>query len=139
MFFEVGDYDTATAPDGFRKIITANAVSSSNIDNIIYFEEYAGNNTILVRKGGSSLLQSTPTYQDLRGSKIAIKWSSEEAKIFINGVLNKSYTGDASLNLQYFGHATSYSGDVLSTIAMKQRVHFPTALTDSECIKLTTL
>ena len=139
MFFEVGDYDTATAPDGFRKIITANAVSASNLDNIIYFEEYAGNNTILIRKNGSTLLQTTPSYQDLRNSKIAIKWSDEGAKVFINGVLNKSYTGDASLNLQYFGHATSYSGDVLSTIAMKQRVHFPTALTDSECIKLTTI
>ena len=139
MFFEVGDYDTATAPDGFRKIITANAVSASNIDNIIYFEEYAGSNTVLVRKNGISILQTTPLYQDLRNSKIAIKWSVEGAKVFINGVLNKTYTGDASLNLQYFGYATSYSGDVLSTIAIKQRVHFPTALNDSECIALTKL
>ena len=103
IFFEVGDYDTNTSASGFNKILVFDEVATTSLDNVIYFEEYAGDNTILIRKGGSTLLQSTPNYQDLRGSKIAIKWSSEEAKIFIDGVLNKTYTGDASLDIQYFG------------------------------------
>ncbi len=139
IFFEVGDYDTNTSASGFNKILVFDEVATSSLDNVIYFEEYAGNNTILIRKGGSTLLQSTPNYQDLRGSKIAIKWSSEEAKIFIDGVLNKTYTGDASLDIEYFGFDNPYNGDIVSTIKMKQLVGFPTALTDSECIALTTL
>ncbi len=139
IFFEVGDYDTNTSASGFNKILVFDEVATTSLDNVIYFEEYAGNNTILIRKGGSTLLQSTPNYQDLRGSKIAIKWSSEEAKIFIDGVLNKTYTGDASLDIQYFGFDNPYNGDIVSTIKMKQLVGFPTALTDSECIALTTL
>ena len=137
IFFQVGDYDTNTAASGFNKILVFSEVATSSLDNVIYFEEYAGNNTILIRKGGSTLLQSTPNYQDLRGSKIAIKWSSEEAKIFIDGVLNKTYTGDASLDIEYFGFDNPYNGDIVSTIKMKQLVGFPTALTDSECIALT--
>jgi len=139
IFFEVGDYDTNTSASGFNKILVFDEVNTTSLDNIIYFEEYAGNNTILLRKGGSNLLQTTPTYQDLRNSKIAIKWSIAGAKVFINGVLNKTYTGDASLDIQYFGFDNPYNGEIISTIKMKQLAGFPTALTDSECIALTTL
>ena len=138
IFFEIGDYDTNTSASGFNKILVFNEVSTSSIDNVIYFEEYAGDNTILIRKGGSNLLQTTPSYQNLRGSKIAIKWSSEEAKVFIDGVLNKTYTGDASLDIQYFGFNAQYNGGIVSTIKMKQLAGFSTALTDPECIALTT-
>ena len=139
IFFEIGDYDTNTSASGFNKILVFNEVATSSIDNVIYFEEYAGDNTILIRKGGSNLLQTTPSYQNLRGSKIAIKWSSEEAKVFIDGVLNKTYTGDASLDIQYFGFNAQYNGGIVSTIKMKQLAGFPTALTDTECIALTTV
>ena len=139
IFFEVGDYNTNTSASGFNKILVFDEVATSSLDNIIYFEEYAGDNTILIRKGGSTILQSTPSYQDLRGSKIAIKWSSEGAKLFIDGVLNNTYIGDASLDIQYFGFDNPYNGDIVSTIKMKQLVGFPTALSDNECINLTTI
>ena len=139
IFFEVGDYKTNTSANGFNKILVFDEVATTNLDNAIYFEEYAGNNTFLLRKGGSTLLQSTPNYQDLRGSKIAIKWSSQEAKMFIDGVLNNTYTGDASLDIQYFGFDNPYNGNIVSTIKMKQLLGFPTALSDVECIALTTI
>jgi hypothetical protein len=139
IFFEVGNYDTNTSASGFNKILVFDEVATSSLDNVIYFEEYAGDNTVLIRKGGSTLLQSTPNYQDLRGSKIAITFNSSGAKIFINGVENVSYSGDASLDIEYFGFDNPYNGDIVSTIKMKQLIGFPTALTDDECISLTTL
>jgi len=135
IFFETGNYDTNTSPSGFNKILwTGDEVG---ITNVIYFEEYNGGNTILVRKGNSTILQSTPSYQDLRNSKIAIKWNSKEAKIFINGILNITYTGDASNTFEYFGHDNPYNGQIESTLKIKQRLHFNTALTDNECLALT--
>ena len=137
IFFEVGNYETNSSASGFNKILVLNEVSSSNLDNVIYFEEYAGENTILIRKGGSTLLQSTPNYQDLRGSKIAIKWNSSEAKIFIDGSLNKTYTGDASLSPRYIGYDNPYNGQIVSPLVIKEQFHFNEALSDSECISLT--
>ena len=139
IFFKLANYDTNTSPNGFNKILVFQEVSSSSLDNSIYFEEYNGENTILLKKGGTTLLQSTPNYQDLRGSKIGIKFSNTEAKIFINGVLNNTYTGDSSLSLEYFGFDNPYNGDIVSSIKLKDLKLYNTALTDQELINLTTI
>ena len=56
IFFEVGDYETNTSPSGFNKILVFNTVATSNLDNVIYFEEYGGSNTVLIRKNANSNL-----------------------------------------------------------------------------------
>ena len=55
IFFKLANYDTNTSPNGFNKILVFQEVSSSSLDNSIYFEEYNGENTILLKKGGTTL------------------------------------------------------------------------------------
>ena len=68
--------------------------------------------------------------------KMLVKWEGTSVKAYVNGVLKYSSAGkwaDATAALEYIG----YRGDFRKSV--NQVLTFPTALTDSECIKLTTL
>jgi hypothetical protein len=68
--------------------------------------------------------------------KMLVKWDGNSVKAYVNGVLEYSSAtkwGDATSALEYIG----YRGDFRKSV--NQVLTFPTALTDSECIALTTL
>ena len=69
-------------------------------------------------------------------SKIAIRYTAEDFKIYQNGVLQSTIAKSIGgyVDIQFMEGA----GDDLS-MPIKQFSAFPTALTDSECIALTTL
>jgi len=85
--------------------------------------------------GGSTKLASVnKTY----GShKVAIQYSGTSLKLFVDGALADSVTTDGSGNYTnfYIGGNQQGVGDEIREF--KQAVLFPTALTDSECIALT--
>ena len=66
--------------------------------------------------------------------KVIIKWNGTTADVFQNGVKVVSATAFTPTIMQYFG---SFGGDVPKYII--QSFLYPTALTDAQCIELTTL
>ena len=72
-------------------------------------------------------------------NKIALRWGSDVLSLFVNGIKQTGATNQSSftfsgldkLNLAYFNNADPFLGNV------KQIINFPTALTDAECISLT--
>ena len=70
-------------------------------------------------------------------NKIALKYSSSSVDVFINGVKQASQSGGVFSNS--ISVITNVSGANSLYVNIKQKLVFPTALTDSECIALTTL
>ena len=139
IFWELDEFDTNTSADGFNQIIYVSKNSDSSLNDTIYLDEYIGTFRLYIRKNNILILRSETGYADLRGSKIAISWNSSGAKIFIDGVENASYVGDASNTFEFFGHDRPYNDAIKSSLKLKQEMYFPTALSDDECIALTTL
>lgn len=137
IFWELDEFDTNTSADGFNQIIYVSKNSDSSLNDTIYLDEYIGNFRIYIRKNNILILRSETGYADLRGSKIAISWNSSGAKIFIDGVENASYVGDASNTFEFFGHDRPYNDAIKSSLKLKQEMYFPTALSDADCITLT--
>jgi hypothetical protein len=75
------------------------------------------------------------TNDTLSRYKILFKWSGTSVNVFVNGVLEYTSTTrwTATLPLEYIGYSASFKKSV------NQVLTFPTALTDSECIALTTI
>jgi len=136
IFWEIGNYDTNTIAAGFNQIITISKNSDNSLNDIIYFEEYLGINKIYVRKNNTLILTSS-VYEDLRNSKIVIKFNSSGCKIFINGTEESSYVGDASNTFEFFGFRRPYNGAIASSLALKNKILFPTALSNTDCEVLT--
>ena len=68
--------------------------------------------------------------------KMLVKWEGTSVKAYVNGNLEYNSSikwGDALAPLQYIGYNATFRKSV------NQVLTFPTALTDSECIALTTL
>ena len=84
---------------------------------------------ILKRVGNSPLLLFTTTANTC---KIAIKWNGSTADVFVNGVKVISATIFTSTNLE-----SIISQGLNITLNIKSMLLFPTPLTDSECIALT--
>lgn len=66
--------------------------------------------------------------------KVAIKWNDSTADVFVNGVKEVSSTAFATTNMEFLNALTS---DVPKYIQAMQL--YPTPLSDSDCIQLTTL
>ena len=117
--------------------ITGTGVGSIQISNA----GVSSQSIEFVQRGNTQykITLNNSTSVDYQGGadKVAIAWHSEGIKIFINGT--QQY---ASTSGQYSSAFTrlvmSYSSR-RPHIKMKQLAFFPTALTDSECIALTTL
>jgi hypothetical protein len=83
-------------------------------------------------------INNSVAVQDLDGEdKLLINWSEDFFKIFVNGV-NK-YSSASGQYSHAFSHLFLPQTTRASHIKIKQMLFFPTALTDSECIALTTL
>lgn len=80
--------------------------------------------------GTATMLYSTLT----NNVKIAIKWNGVSADIFVNGIKVVSATSFATTNMEFLNGSGT---DVPKYI--KSQLLFPTPLSDSECIQLTTL
>ena len=128
-----------TAGTSAERIIAVSDGSSSNRVIIIF----SGNGfRFIVTSGGSTTCDTTIPTSNIGKHKLAMKYNSSGASFFIDGVKSgndPNITLPSSLSAVYIGKneggATSnlYAGNV------KQSIIFPTALTDSECIALTTL
>jgi len=83
-------------------------------------------------------LNNSTAIENLDGEdKLLMNWSSEFFKIFINGV--ERYSSTSSQWSNAFTHLILPQTTRAPHIKIKQMLFFPTALTDSECIALTTL
>jgi len=87
--------------------------------------------------GGSTNVISTNTTYGLH--KVAIQYSETTLKIFVDGVEANSGSTDGFGNYTNFYIGANQVGTGGDIRQFKQAVLFPTALTDSECIALTTL
>ena len=87
---------------------------------------------LAVRMNGFSQLYVNNT---LSRYKMLIKWSGTSVNVFVNGVLEYTSTArwTATLPLQYIGYNSSFRKNV------HQLLTYSTALTDAECITLTTI
>jgi hypothetical protein len=105
---------TSTANDGFT-IRSANSISRMSINKVV---------------GGVNTNLFIPTADN---SKIAIKWNGTTADVFVDGVkvvAATSFTPTAMENLRGEG--------INRAIQFNSMALFPTALTDTQCIDLTT-
>ena len=113
----------------------------SNGDRIIYNQNSVSWHRIELNvNGGTEFIYKTFGILRSVPAKICVVVTNKEYRIFVNGQLTSSvgsFTGTADWTA-----AERFASDITSTIGvipMKQLVFFPTALTDSECIKLTTI
>jgi len=93
--------------------------------------------------GLTGVTSTNPFLGDIRGkTKIAVSYGGGNIKMFTDGVENDSgtYTGDISLNLLYNPILNQTNESLSSTNSgIKSFILFPTALSDDECIELTTI
>lgn len=109
--------------------------------NRVLLYQLSGQNTIRaqVKHGGTDInLTTGSAISDNQRLKVAIKYISGDIKVYLNGSLYLSSTSTFSFsnnlnNIELNGGGRRLSAD------MKQLLVFPTALTDAECISLTTL
>jgi len=99
--------------------------------SIKHVEAGTSRRLVIVKIIGSS---SSIFYQTLTDIvKIAIKWNGTTADIFVNGIKVVSATAFTTTAMEFLG---GYGSDVPKYI--KSTILFPTPLTDTECISLTT-
>ena len=97
---------------------------------------------IQYRVGSSNECLASNSENDITNNlKIAFKYESNSFKMFVNGVLKGTDTSGLVNAANTFDTIKSDRGDGNDKYLgrIKQLVVFPTALTDSECIKLTTI
>jgi len=88
--------------------------------------------------GGGSITQLDFTYNTNTYYKVALVYNATSSKLFVNGVLQDSDTTLAlptGLNQLAFNRA---SGTTEMEGNVKQVLYFPEALSDADCITLTT-
>jgi hypothetical protein len=108
---------------------TSNATNSSN--GTLYFRQGGASQRVQIWKytggAGTSLYQTTSN-----NPKLAIKWNGTTADIFENGVKVVTATAFAHSNMEFLNNSTGRTTNI-NSMAL-----FPTPLTDTQCIALTT-
>jgi len=127
---------TATARDASNDGFFYRATSGFPSANAIEIATEPNGNVRLALRTPVVFLGSAYQNNTLSRYKMLVKWNGSEVKTFVNGV--NTYTsstkwGEMNAPLQYMG----YNADFRKSV--NQVATFPTALTDSECIALTTL
>lgn len=120
------------------KVVTIGDGTSNNRLQIFY---QAGTNitTNLISGGSSQVTGFTTTTDQEQNHKVLIKYASNNAKMYLDGTeiaSDVSVTPPSGLNVLRFNNGTgaaAFEGEV------KQLLYFDTALTDAECIALTTI
>ena len=137
MFFEI-DQPYADGVNGAWSISDG---SSSNRVTMNTLDVNASTFTLSIAAnyaGGSTNVISTNTTYGLH--KVAIQYTDTTLKIFVDGAEATSGSTDGFGNYTNFYLGANQVGTGADEIReFKQAVLFPTALTDSECIALTTL
>jgi|DEB0MinimDraft_6_1074348.scaffolds.fasta_scaffold03484_6 hypothetical protein len=120
------------------KVITIGDGTSSNRVQIFY--QSGTNITTNVISGGSAQVSGfTTSATQTDNNKVLIRYASNNAKMYLNGTeiaSDTSVTPPSGLNVLRFDNGV---GAALFEGEVKQLLYFPTALTDAECIALTTL
>jgi hypothetical protein len=86
---------------------------------------------LLFKAVGGSFTSLYTTLTDT--AKIAIKWNGTNANVFVNGVKVVTNTAFTTTNMQFLNNTGAGNPININSMAL-----FPTALTDSQCIALTT-
>ena len=136
MFFEI-DQPYADGVNGAWSISDG---SSSNRVTMNTLDVNASTFTLSIAAnyaGGSTNVISTNTTYGLH--KVAIQYTDTTLKIFVDGAEATSGSTDGFGNYTNFYLGANQVGTGDEIREFKQAVLFPTALTDSECIALTTL
>ena len=126
----------ALADDGtFRNISVNNGTTAQSVR--IYYRNTANKITALIgsSSGGGVTVNVANLYTF---NKIALVYQNDNAKLFVNGILEGTIqgitmpTGLNQLDFNIAGVLPFYG-------KAKEVIYFPTALTDDECIALTTI
>ena len=127
---------TATTRDGSSDGFFYRATSSFPSANAIEIASEPNGNVRLAIRTPVVFLGSVYQNNTLSRYKMLVKWNGSEVKAFVNGSQTYSSAtkwGEMTSPLEYIG----YNADFRKSV--NQLLTFPTALTDSECIALTTL
>jgi hypothetical protein len=120
------------------------SLSDGSPNNNIYIGFTSTTNLIsavLSSNGSAQAAISTSSYDVKQMNKIAVSYKENEVKLFVNGSLIGTDTSATMPNANTMNEFSSDFGQGSFKLAaeLKQAIIFPTALTDSECIALTTL
>jgi len=106
--------------------------SSTNLNNAFTFRGQATSARMSINKVvGTTTTQLLTTAAD--AIKVAIKWNGTTADVFVNGVKVVTATSFATTNMEFLN---GFAADVPKNI--NSMALFPTPLTDTQCIALTT-
>jgi hypothetical protein len=136
MFFEIEQ----PYADGVNGAWSISDGSSSNRVTMNTLDVNASTFTLSIAAnyaGGSTNVISTNTTYGLH--KVAIQYTDTTLKIFVDGAEATSGSTDGFGNYTNFYLGANQVGTGDEIREFRQAVLFPTALTDSECIALTTL
>jgi hypothetical protein len=115
----------------------------SSLGEAIYmYQPSSGTLDVLVRKAGNTVALSVLNANWTAGlNKVAIAYTATTIEMFINGVSKGSTTFTAlpTLSQLTIGSRPDSVGNLVGTGIYSEAVVFPTRLTDSECIALTTI
>ena len=135
LFFDFGKSEVGTGSGYIYRM----DVSGTNNDLDLYQNPFGGGglNIYLSQQGGYIFGTNGNDGWNVDASKVAISYDGDRLAYFINGSLYNSTTGisftDADTKVFFKTTNSSPAYD------LKQYTSFPTALTDSECIALTTI
>jgi len=107
--------------------------ATGDTDNLRFYSDNSATTRVIIRKRVSNV--NTQIYTTTTDTtKIAIKWNGTTADIFANGTKVVSATSFTATQLQEF--ATNIKG---APKFIQQMALYPTPLSDTDCIALTTL
>ena len=111
----------------------------TNTNRILFGPSAAGDNirAVVIFSGVSNGGNNYSVTDITANNKIALKYSSSSVDVFINGVKQTSQSGGVFNNS--LSVITNVSGANSLYVNIKQKLVFPTALTDQEAIDLTTI
>jgi len=129
LFFEFDELDMGGTQGNFNYLYdTSNATCM-----------YVYGNTLSINTtSGEQYTSFTNGFTNSSRGKFLVKYDGNEVKIFKDGSLYRTYTNPSSRwdNPKFYRLSLTTAS---ASISYKQFLTFPTALTDSECIALTTL
>jgi len=128
--------EASTLENGANNRIT---ISDNTINNRVSIEWDIDADTIkgFIGVGGNV---ETTSHDQTNQNKIALLYTTSVAKLFINGsLINTDSTSIPTMSGMNRIDFSNYGGSVPFFGNAKQVIYFPTALTDDECIALTTI
>jgi hypothetical protein len=109
-----------------------------NLNGSVYTFRWEARNNGQVRIQGNVTISGDQTNASIVGStsnkKFAATFTSTQIKVYTDGVLIGTFNGSYGIDFDTIGNNVQQTA-----MREKQILLFPTALTDSECIALTTI